>query len=688
MKQNSLKAERELRGWSQSKIADLLGTTTKTVGRWERGEAVPYPHYREQLCTLFGKNAQQLCWLQDTDAETLEAQSTDAETLEAQSAEEEALKTQDLKEITADRPSLQPSSLTEPWLLLDPAIPQAQGKLNSLLGRHELVTQVKHRLIAADNLTLTALNSLPGVGKTAVATATAMDCQVQAYFSDGILWARLGPYPNVLGQLIRWGALLGVTASQVNNVKSPQAWGRSLRAAMNNRRLLLIIEDAWTAEDALALQVGGPECAHLLTTHLPQIAQAFSEQASIIIPPLEEADALALLACFVPQLVLQDPKGAQALVRTLNCLPLALNLMGNYLASLTLTGQPQSLQATLAHLHKTEERLRASRPSRPAQESLSLVETMPLSLYATIIICDQHLSQQAHAALCTLSIFASTPDSFSKEAALAMSQQSIETLDELLDAGLLESWGAERYTLHQTVADYARTQDKGLLIYQQQISSLVKDSRIHQQEPHSSDEHLFSPRPLQGLTKNYKSNVPKFRPSKRFSWLYLFIPLTTLSAILAMVALVLAFTRLPPFTTNNPRMLLASGTTYEAEGPGTTLSGSARVLRCSRCSGGKKVGDIGLQKKTMKIGTLQFNDVNEASAGDYPLTIYYTNGGIHKLLYMSINGEAAIVLNAPNTKSWNLIGKLSIIVHLYARHNTIKFFNDAGHAPDIDRIMV
>jgi len=428
---------------------------------------------------------------------------------------------------------------------------------------------------------------------------------------------------------------------------------------MNNRRLLLIIEDAWTAEDARALQVGGPECAHLLTTHLPQIAQAFSEQGPILVPPLEEADALALLACFVPQLVLQDPKDAQVLIRTLNCLPLALNLIGNYLASLTLTSQPQSLQATLAHLHKTEEHLRASRPSRPAKGSLSLVETMPLSLHATIAICDQHLSQQAHAALCTLSIFASKPDSFSKESALAMSQQSIETLDELLDTGLLESWGAERYTLHQTIADYARTQDQGHLTYQQQSSSLVKDIKVHQQDPHPSEEHLFSPRPLQGIANKHKSNVPKFRPSKRSSWLHLLIPFTTLSAILAMIALALVFTRLPPFTTNNPRTLPVSGTTYEAEGPGTTLSGGAKVIGCARCSGGKKVGDIGLQKKTMKNGTLQFNEVNEASAGDYLLTIYYTNGGIHKLLYMSINGEAAIVLNAPNTKNWNLVGKLS-----------------------------
>src|SRR4051794_13485209 len=143
MKPTSLKVERELRGWSQSRIAELLGTTTKTVGRWERGEAMPYPHYREQLCTLFGKNAQQLGWLQDTDEETLETLDIDVETL-------------DLKEIATDRPPLLASTLTETRLLVDPAIPQALGKPNSLLGRHDLVTQIKHRLFADDNLTLTA----------------------------------------------------------------------------------------------------------------------------------------------------------------------------------------------------------------------------------------------------------------------------------------------------------------------------------------------------------------------------------------------------------------------------------------------------------------------------------------------------------------------------------------------------
>ena len=55
-----LRRERELRGWSQKDVADRIGTNTFTVGRWERGEAVPTPHFRQELCKVFGKNAQEL----------------------------------------------------------------------------------------------------------------------------------------------------------------------------------------------------------------------------------------------------------------------------------------------------------------------------------------------------------------------------------------------------------------------------------------------------------------------------------------------------------------------------------------------------------------------------------------------------------------------------------------------------
>ena len=62
-----LKRERERQGWSQADLAEKIendkGTgyiDVKTVGRWERGEAVPSLKLRYQLRVLFGKDDQEL----------------------------------------------------------------------------------------------------------------------------------------------------------------------------------------------------------------------------------------------------------------------------------------------------------------------------------------------------------------------------------------------------------------------------------------------------------------------------------------------------------------------------------------------------------------------------------------------------------------------------------------------------
>lgn len=55
-----LRTAREQRGWSQAALAEQLGTTELTVGRWERGERSPQLFYRSKLCELFGMTAEEL----------------------------------------------------------------------------------------------------------------------------------------------------------------------------------------------------------------------------------------------------------------------------------------------------------------------------------------------------------------------------------------------------------------------------------------------------------------------------------------------------------------------------------------------------------------------------------------------------------------------------------------------------
>jgi transcriptional regulator with XRE-family HTH domain len=57
---NALRYEREKRGWSQSRLAELIGSDTSMISRWECGERNPDHVYQEKLCDLFGKNAEEL----------------------------------------------------------------------------------------------------------------------------------------------------------------------------------------------------------------------------------------------------------------------------------------------------------------------------------------------------------------------------------------------------------------------------------------------------------------------------------------------------------------------------------------------------------------------------------------------------------------------------------------------------
>lgn len=57
---NLLKHEREKRGWSQSKLGELIGADPTMISRWERGNRNPERIYQEKLCQVFNKNTIEL----------------------------------------------------------------------------------------------------------------------------------------------------------------------------------------------------------------------------------------------------------------------------------------------------------------------------------------------------------------------------------------------------------------------------------------------------------------------------------------------------------------------------------------------------------------------------------------------------------------------------------------------------
>ena len=243
-----LSDERISRGWSQAYVAKQIDAYAFMVHRWEHGQTFPGPRYRQKLLQLFNKSAEELGLVpRDTDNG---AQDTPHGALAA----------------LPHKATPGSVGLIEP--LYDPVIPSSLIGPVGLVGREDLLQKLKERLYAGEHVVLSAINGLPGVGKTALAVELVHNREVRAYFRDGVLWAGLGPVPNVAGLLGRWGTLLGVAPDHTNI----EGWQKAITVAIGERRMLLVIDDAWTVEDSLIFQVGNAQCAHLLTTRLPQVA--------------------------------------------------------------------------------------------------------------------------------------------------------------------------------------------------------------------------------------------------------------------------------------------------------------------------------------------------------------------------------------------------------------------------------
>src|SRR5712692_3256801 len=63
-----LKSEREQRFWTQEDVAKQVGTSAVNVSRWERGITSPSLFFRNKLCDIFGKSAQELGLVEDDTA--------------------------------------------------------------------------------------------------------------------------------------------------------------------------------------------------------------------------------------------------------------------------------------------------------------------------------------------------------------------------------------------------------------------------------------------------------------------------------------------------------------------------------------------------------------------------------------------------------------------------------------------
>lgn len=398
-----LQRARELLNMSQGDVARLLGTTVRSISRWELGERTPSAYFRSQLCELYQQRADEL----------------------------------DLGHTAGERGDA----------LYDPNIPLP----TSLVGREQDIKHVKQQLLHGQDV---ALHGLPGVGKTTLVAAMTYEQDIRNHFSDGILWAGLGPTPHTTSILTHWKKLLSLSSDEAEGHESKRL-AHILRQKIGESCYLLILDDVWTLEEAFALKVGGPNCVHLLTTRFPTIATQFAATTSMMVQELTESDGVTLLQRLAPFVMEHEPQRMVGLVQAVGGLPLAISLMGNYLRVQSHSKQLRRGRNALDRLAQDTQRLHLEAVQIPTEMHTSLPFETTLSLSSVLSVTVQRLTERSRTTLSALSLLPAKPQHFSESTALYLADCTTWELDELTDAGLLLTSG-ENYMLHPVVADYAR----------------------------------------------------------------------------------------------------------------------------------------------------------------------------------------------------------------------------------------
>lgn len=334
-----------------------------------------------------------------------------------------------------------------------PPLPEA------FVGREEDLEVLRRRLGRAAEAketapvqVLTALHGWPGVGKTTLAAALSHDGEVRKMFPDGVLFASLGKEPDVLSTIVAWGRAIG--AGDISNAEDvPEASGR-LRAAMRDKRVLLVLDDVWEPTHALSLAVGGLRCGTLATTRLDRVARELSPTAGGVyrLEVLAEDEALGLLGKLAPSVVEDHPNGARELVRELDRLPLAVRIAGGLLAA-----EAAADLDVPGLLEELRESRRLLEEQAPPSYALLLGEVTP-TVAALLRRSTEGLRALYRKRFALVGVLPSRPISFDIPAAQDMWEMRSDprmTLRALSDRGLIEPAGEGRFQVHSLLSAFA-----------------------------------------------------------------------------------------------------------------------------------------------------------------------------------------------------------------------------------------
>jgi hypothetical protein len=249
------------------------------------------------------------------------------------------------------------------------------------VDRPEIRQKIKSKLIDCSvsrpgTLVVSAIYGLGGVGKSVMASALAHDREVQEVCVDGVLWVTLGQNPDLLPSLYGWVQALGDYDFNPTTIDSASS---HLRSLLQDKKILLVVDDAWNSDHVAPFQVGGEGCRVLVTTREAEVLDADRIDMDV----MSEAEALELLLskAQVKSLTVEEDQQARKLIAVLGGLPLAVDLAGAQVADgMSWNELLEDLEVEIAYLESLDRPNFEGVMDEKTRKRLSLKASLNLSL--------------------------------------------------------------------------------------------------------------------------------------------------------------------------------------------------------------------------------------------------------------------------------------------------------------------
>eukprot|EP01051_Picozoa_sp_SAG22_P004479 SAG22_NODE_242_length_14104_cov_13.581935_4_plen_781_part_00 len=173
-----------------------------------------------------------------------------------------------------------------------------------------------------------------GIGKTTISAWLVRRDDVRSTF-ESIAWVPLGQSPNIekCQKLLH----LQLTGTELQSGLSAEDRQENLRLAMSGKKLLLVLDDCWSAADHLK-QLNFVDAAAGAKVLISSRIRSVLDGATIVEVGLPSADdaAAMLLAAAGSEPGSVRPEQLQQVVEYCNCLPLAIGMTGKLVKSMSL----------------------------------------------------------------------------------------------------------------------------------------------------------------------------------------------------------------------------------------------------------------------------------------------------------------------------------------------------------------